>query len=398
MAPLSKVLRLREGDAGAVTLRLPYRISVVDLSASLACGRTMTSEDPKTDSKQTKPWGVGDTLVAIVLAGLIALGGYLGYKTYVNLGGWRGELGLMGREVLQFGLVLLTFAGYVVCFFFIHLVISVVTGVSLRRIRVFISFKHDYEAIASAIEQGLACPAIRVIRIPFTSGRDHDEVIEESLSAVSRADAVIAVPGPGSSWMANELGLAAGTFKPIVVIKHLPDQTLSASLYRGYPVFAWDKIQGDFAPLRRFLVFAARSRADVLPQFGRCIAGFGGLAGGALIVWAVLSGLAKEAGRFVFAFASPHKAEVFIRYYAWGSFILFAAVFAIAFAFVLADRIRGLAAARQKIRTRDATFAEFQQVFAFFAADLKILDALEKEPLQPRHRDSDQAAAIIATT
>jgi hypothetical protein len=358
----------------------------------------MTNEDPKADSKKSRSWGIGDTLVAIAFAGLIVLGCYLAYKTYVNLGGWRGEVGFMGRELRQFGLVLLTFAGYVVCFFFIHLVISVLTGVRLRRIRVFISFKHDYEAIAAALEQGLACPAIHVIRVPFTPGLDHDEVIAESLRAVTRADAVVVVPGPGSSWMANELGHAVGSFKPIAVIKHLPDQTLSASLYRGYPVFAWDKIRGNFAPLRRFLVFAARSRADVLPQFGRSVAGFGSLAAGALIVWAVLSGLAKEAGNFVFAFASPHKAEVFIRYYAWGSFILFAAVFAIAFAFVLARRIRGLAVTRQKIRTRDATFAEFQQVFSFLDADLEILNALEKEPLEPRHRETEKAAAIIATT
>lgn len=358
----------------------------------------MTTENPNTDSKQSTSWGIGDTLVAIVFAGLLVLGCYLAYKTYLNLGGWRGELGFMGREFRQFGLVLLTFAGFVVCLFFIHLVISAVTGVRLRRIRVFISFKHDYEAIAAALEQGLTCPAIRVIRVPFTQGRDHDEVISDSLRAVTRADAVVVVPGPGTSWMANELGHAVGSFKPIVVIKHLPDQTLSASLYRGYPVFAWDKIRDHFAPLRRFLVFAARSRADVLPQFGRSVAGFGKTAGGALIVWVVVGGLADEAGNFVFAFASPHNRELFLRYYFWGMFALFAGAFAIGFGLVVASRIRGLAVARQKIRTRDATFAEFQQVFSFFDSDLDILDALEKEPLEPTHRDSDRSAAIIATT
>jgi hypothetical protein len=60
--------------------------------------------------------------------------------------------------------------------------------------------------------------------------------------------------------------------------------------------------------------------------------------------------------------------------------------------------MRGLAVARQKIRTREATFSEFQQVFSSLDADIEILFVLEKEPLEPRHRDSDQAAAIIATT
>jgi hypothetical protein len=356
------------------------------------------SEDPNADSKQSTPRSAGDALVAVAFAGLIVLGGYLAYKTYFNLGGFRGEMSFIGHEFRQFGLVLLTFAGYVVCFFFIHLVISMATGVRLRRIRVFISFKHDYETIAAAIEHGLACPAIRVIRVPFIPGRDHDEVISASLQAVTRADAVVVVPGPGSSWMANELGHAVGSFKPIVVIKHLPDQTLSASLYRGYPVFAWDKIRDNFAPLRRFLVFAARSRADVLPQFGRSVAGFGRTATGALVIWAIVGGLADEVGNFVFAFASPHNRELFLSYFFWGMFALFAAAFAIGFGLVVATRIRGLAVARQKIRTRDATFAEFQQVFSFFDPDREILSALEKEPLEPRHRDSDQAAAIIATT
>jgi hypothetical protein len=358
----------------------------------------MTSENPKANSEPSKPWGWGDTLGALVFAGLIALGGFLGYRTFVNFGGFRGMLAFTGRTFLQYGLVIVTFAAYVVCFFFIHLIISLVTGIRLRRIRVFISFKHDYEAIANAIEQGLACPAIRVIRVPFTRGRDHDDVIAESLYAVTRADAVVVVPGPGSSWMANELGHAVGSWKPIVVIKHLPDQLLSASLYRGYPVFSWDKIRDDFKPLRRFLVFAARSRSDVWPQFLRSIAGFGKTAAVALVIWAVVSTLAKEAGRFVFAFASPRNGELFMRYYAWGMFAVFAAAFAIGFALVLADRIRGLAVARQKIRTREATFSEFQQVFSSLDADRKILSVLEKEPLEPRHRDSDQAAAIIATT
>jgi hypothetical protein len=358
----------------------------------------MTSENPKANSEPSKPWGLGDTLGALVFAGLLGLGAFLAYRTYVNFGGFRGELAFMGRVLFQYGLVMVTFAAYVVCFFFIHLIISLVTGIRLRRIRVFISFKHDYEAIAAAIEERLACPAIRVIRVPFTRGRDHDDVIAESLNAVTRADAVIVVPGPGSSWMANELGHAVGSWKPIVVIKHLPDQLLSASLYRGYPVFSWDKIRDDLRPLQRFLVFATRSRADVWPQFLRSIAGFGRTAIGALVIWAVVSALVNEVGNFVFAFASPRRGELFIRYYAWGMFAVFAAAFAIGFALVLADRIRGLAVARQKIRTREATFSEFQQVFSFFEADMEILDVLEKEPLESRHRDSDQPAAIIATT
>ena len=358
----------------------------------------MTNENPKANSKQSKPWGWGDVFATTVFAGLGGVGIFLAYKTWMNFGGFRGILAFTGRTLLQFGLVLATFAAYVVCFFFIHLVISIVTGTRLRRIRIFISFKHDYEPIVTEIEKALEGPAIHVIRLPFQPGRDHNDVIRESLGAVNSADAVVVVPGAEASWMANELGHAVASHKPIVVIKHLSDQPLSASLYSGYPVFAWNKIQNDFKPLRRFLVFASQSRADVWPQFLRCLSGFGGMAARALVIWWMISLVASETSKFVFAFAAPHKAEVFTTWYLRGTFVLFAVVFAVSFASVLARRIRGLAVARQKILTRDATYSEFQQVFSLLDDDCEILQVLEKEPLEARHRNTDKAAAIIATT
>jgi hypothetical protein len=322
----------------------------------------MTTETPEANSKRSKSWSSADALGVILFASLSALGIFLAYKTWVNFGGFHGILAFTGRALLQFGLVIATFAAYVVCFFFVHLIISIVIGTRLRRIRIFISFMHDYEPIVMEIEKALEGPAIHVIRLPFRRGRDHNDVIKESLGAVDSADAVVVVPGAEPSWMANELGHAVGSHKPIVVIKHLSDQPLSASLYSGYPVFAWDKIRNDFRPLRRFLIFASRSRADVWPQFLRSLAGFGGMAASALVIWWMVSAVASETGKLVFAFAAPDKAEVFITWYLRGTFVLFAVVFAVSFASVLASRIRGLAVARQKILTRDATYSEFQQV------------------------------------
>lgn len=108
--------------------------------------------------------------------------------------------------------------------------------------------------------------------------------------------------------------------------------------------------------------------------------------------------MVSETSKLVFAFAAPHKAEVFITWYLRGTFVLFAVVFAVSFASVFARRIRGLAVARQKILPRDATYSEFQQVFSLLDADCEILQVLEKETLEARHRNTDKAAAIIATT
>jgi hypothetical protein len=87
-------------------------------------------------------------------------------------------------------------------------------------------------------------------------------VIAQSLDAVTDADAIVVVPGPEPSWMANELGHAVGSEKPIALIKHLADQRLSDSLYRGYPVFTWDKLSGGrLVPLRRSSRFQPRVEA-----------------------------------------------------------------------------------------------------------------------------------------
>jgi len=173
--------------------------------------------------------------------------------------------------------------------------------------------------------------------------------------------------------------------KPIAVIKHLPAQQLSDSLYRGYPVFTWQKLQaGGLRPLRRFLAFATRSRSDVWPQFQRSVAGFGTLVGTGVVVWWVISAVLDEIYKLVLAFA-PRNAEAIAVGWLWATFILLAVVFAAAFAQMLYRRIRGLAVASQKIRTREATFAEFSAIFSLLKAEAPILNVLERTPLEPRH-------------
>jgi len=334
------------------------------------------------EDEQSKPWGLVDVVIAVVFVGLLVVSIYLFHRTYVAIGGIRGWFALLGRWLVQLALVLGVFTAYIACFALLHVVISLVTGTRLRRVKIFISFKHDYESIATEIGSGLVGRDIDVIRLPFSSSRDHDDVIAESLDAVTAADAVVVVPGPEPSWMANELGHAVGSKKPIAVIKHLPNQQLSDSLYRGYPVFTLDKLRTcKFVPLRRFLEFSARSRGDIWPQFLRSIAGSGALAVKGLGVWWLISAAVGEVNRFLFAFA-PRKAEAVAVGWLWAVLALLAGVFAVGFARLLARRVRALAVARQKIRTRDATYDEFSEVFSLCQADAEILEVLEKAPLE----------------
>jgi hypothetical protein len=349
-----------------------------------------------TEQTSKTRWGWGDALIVIAFLALVALGIYLFYKTWVAVGGFSGWLALMDRILWQYALAFGAFAAYLACLVALHVVISFASGTKLRRAKVFISFKHDYEPIATQIEHGLAGTDFEIVRIPFRAGRDHDDVIAESLEAVRSADAVIAIPGPEASWMANELGLAVGSKKPIVVIKHLPAQPLSDSLYRGYPVFDWEKLQkGGLLPMRRFLAFATKSRGDVWPQFDRSVSGALNLLVGGYMLFVVISSILKEVIRFLLAFY-PHEGEVLASSSIWTLVVVVAAVFAVGFAGAFLRRLRGLAIARQKIRTREATYSEFAMVFSFVSADEAILRVLERAPLEPSYEKKEARADVPA--
>lgn len=69
-------------------------------------------------------------------------------------------------------------------------------GQGSARVKIFVCCEHHFESIATEIQNGLEGPDIEVLRLPFRSQRDHDEVIKESLEeGVGAADAVVVVPG-----------------------------------------------------------------------------------------------------------------------------------------------------------------------------------------------------------
>jgi len=337
------------------------------------------------DDKKSKRWTAGEVIFFVILIVLFGLGVCRTYLFFTRAGGFLEILAFSGRILGELGLVVAAFAVFIAGFAIVHLITSPITGTKLRRAKIFISFKHDYEGIASELEQGLSDRDIEMIKLPFNSQRRHDDVVRESLDAVSTADGVVVVPGPEPSWMANELGHAVGSRKPILVIKHLPGQRLSDSLYQGYPVFTWDKLHaGGLLPLRRFLEFATRSRGDLWPQFWRSVAGFEGLVLKGLIGWFLIYGVVKEVIETVGAF-SPRKGEAIWVGWLSATFVVLALTFVVSFTTALWRRRRGIAVVRQKILTRTATFAELSKVFSLVPEDESILAVLEKEPLEPRH-------------
>lgn len=336
------------------------------------------------DDTEPRSGGPFDWLVVIGLIGLAVGSTALTIRSYVREE-WSGSVALIKTAFLQLGITVGLGLAYLLASGVLLALGSVLTGAKLRSVRVFISFQNAYEPIANEIERALARPYLKVIRLPFDPSRGHDDVIEESHDGVRRSDAVVVVPGPEPSWMANELGFAVGLRKPIVVIKHLENQKLSDSLYAGYPTFDWKCLQGTRAePLARFLAFSTNSRIDILRTYTRIVWSFiDRVFSFAAVIYGVgvaVDGVVKVAAWFSFA-VSVEIWVAFMRLYVIASFIGFMVVFARG----VTNKWRGIRIARQKIKTQDATYDELSAIFRDSDDDTAMLKALEREPLRPRH-------------
>ncbi len=336
-------------------------------------------------SDEKPGWGIADVVIGLAGVGAVGVGLWLSWRGVQSAGGWGGTLALMKWWLSQFALVVGTAIAYLASFAALLAIGSILSGTKLRPVRVFLSFQHAYEPLAVSIDDALARAGLTVLRLPFEPGRTHDEVIRESLLRVKRADAVVVIPGPEPSWMANELGLAVGLQKSIVVIKHLDEQRLSDSLYEGYPVFDWARLeQAGVEPLARFLTFAAKGRADVARTYVRALGAFGASAEAWFLTWfallVIVNGILKAVGWFNL----PASIKLSSAFW-WFNLALFSVGFAFSFVKHVGAKIRGIRVARQKILLQRATYEEFEAVFSGLAGDRAILAALEREPLRPRY-------------
>lgn len=331
-----------------------------------------------------KSWRTKDWLVVAVVAALVVVSMFFSIRMMWRAG-WRGMLDGTLYVLGQLGLVIAAAVAYYLVLAVVLLVGLVLTGTKARRARVFVSFQHDFEDIATAIAEGLARPALEVKKLPFAAGRAHGDVIRESRDAVRWADVVVAVPGPELSWMGIELGVASDRYKAIAVIRHLPDQTAYDALHEDYPLFDWDKLRlVGMDPLAQFILFASNNRADFWTQYARIVGAFWELLGKLIVAWFLVNMVADGVIKVTAWFDIPASLRLTAAYY-WVSFSVAALLFAVAFVIGVVGRIRGLRVARQKIAERTATFAELAKVFAYTQRDSAILQVLSREPLKPRH-------------
>ncbi len=144
-----------------------------------------------------------------------------------------------------------------------------------RRPRVFISFKHTHEGKAQAAAAALEKRGFRVLRLPFGQ-YTHDEIVGFVRDALRQADALVAIPdAEHASFVDAELMGASVRRIPIVLLQYQERQFQPTTLLRGYPVFDYHCLQAeDFAPLYRYLAFAAGHPAEYGRMLGRIFSVF----------------------------------------------------------------------------------------------------------------------------
>jgi hypothetical protein len=171
---------------------------------------------------------------------------------------------LLYRINIHFSTVLLLFSAFwkgIACSLIIIIVLmSVYLLFNSRRWRrptVFVSYQHLLDGVASELEQNLSQQHIKVIKLPFKKDPDHDSLLEDVKSSISRSDLIVCFPGEKASFVEYELAMASMAKKPMILVStneyigRLPN-----TAKHGYPVINLNCLdEGGWNSFGRFCLY-----------------------------------------------------------------------------------------------------------------------------------------------
>ena len=129
------------------------------------------------------------------------------------------------------------------------------------RASVFVSFYHQQEQIASALEEAMTRSGIQVLRLPFEKQPDHDSLLDRIDQLISQCDVFVCIPGDKPSFVENEVGIAFAHKKPLLFV--MTEETtprLPNTAKKGYPIFSLGRIEQD--GIRTFVNFCSYLATD----------------------------------------------------------------------------------------------------------------------------------------
>jgi hypothetical protein len=144
-----------------------------------------------------------------------------------------------------------------------HLAIS---GFKGGRARIFISYEHNQESIARDLATSMLRASVTATVLPFVRNPDHDDLLDEIKTAISRSDVVVCLPGGHPSFVENEVSMAFALNKPLLFVLRADHHArLPNTAKKGYPLFDLDALKREnWLPIVRFVSYLS---ADVRSTF-----------------------------------------------------------------------------------------------------------------------------------
>jgi TPR repeat protein len=106
-----------------------------------------------------------------------------------------------------------------------------------RRARVFVSYHHLIEDIATTMAEKLKNKHLNPIKLRFLESPEHDSLLDEVDTRISESDLVICIPGPKPSFVEYEVAMAFAKKKPLILVstnEHL--SRIPDTAKHGYPI------------------------------------------------------------------------------------------------------------------------------------------------------------------
>ncbi len=123
-----------------------------------------------------------------------------------------------------------------------------------RRIRVFITFHHDFEQRVLTMRDRLNAHGVDCDFIPFDPRALHDNVLARVTSSIRWADLVITVPGREASFVDSEVLSATMLQKPLLIFRCEGIGRTLDTAYEGYPRFSLECLEKlDYRPIAKFI-------------------------------------------------------------------------------------------------------------------------------------------------
>ena len=101
---------------------------------------------------------------------------------------------------------------------FIMIIYLIKNSTHWRRARVFVSYQHMFEDIATTIVERLKQYHLRPMKLPFLESPEHNSLLDEVKTRITESDLIVCIPGEKPSFVEHEVAMAFALEKPLMFV------------------------------------------------------------------------------------------------------------------------------------------------------------------------------------